>query len=268
MHGGLSAGPRGELPILGQAHLERRIPLGGDEKVQLPIVDVGGRRLLQTETECEGGFRVRSGQARAPGQPPFVVVQGVGGGLRKGWPVRVDAAIQERAGDLLVKLRREGGPCDNVVQEALRKMAEERLSGKQLCVVRAVHSCGTYRRHGGDIAPDGRFIGVGQQLPRRVELEGGLVFGPLACAGCQGAVLEGGDVLVFGDDPLERLRVLIPEQQVRPELKFLGRVEGDEMNVAERRDNLRHAVATHLPGCKLKLRGHLLVHVAQQFERG
>src|SRR5439155_10207112 len=192
-------------------------------------------------------------QVRAPGQPVLVVLQGVGRGLWKGRPVRIDTAIQERAGNLLVELRREGGPGDNVVQQALRKVAEQRLCGKQPYVVRAVRSCGAHRGHGGDIAPDGRFVGVGQQLPRRVELEGGLVRGPLARAGCQGTVLEGGDVLVFGDDALERLRVLIPEQEVRPELKLLCRVKGDEMDVAERRDDVWHAVTAHLPGGRLKL---------------
>ncbi len=77
MPGNLCAGLRIEIPVVVQAQFERGIAPGRDEKVQVPVVDIGGGRLLKAEAEGKTGLRVRPGEVRVPGQPVFVVLQGV-----------------------------------------------------------------------------------------------------------------------------------------------------------------------------------------------
>src|SRR5205085_3370608 len=57
----LGASLRIEVPVVIKAKLERRIMPGCDEKVQLPVVDIGGGGLLQPETEGKTGILVRPG---------------------------------------------------------------------------------------------------------------------------------------------------------------------------------------------------------------
>ena len=93
-------------------------------------------------------------------------------------------------------------------------------------LIRAVQSGGTYHWHSGNIALDSRFIGVGQQFPRQGEARSWDSFFarlPLALvAGRDLPILQGGDVLVFGDNAFERLGVLVPEQEIRSQLEILG----------------------------------------------
>ena len=115
-------------------------------------------------------------------------------------------------------------------------MAEQGLFVKQCSAVRAVQPRGTHFWHGGNIALDGRLIGVGQQLPSRVKLETVDVLRPLAFgrSGRERLILQGGDVLVFGDNAFERLGVLVPEQEIRSQLEILSCIEGNKMDVVQR----------------------------------
>src|SRR5260370_24562707 len=137
-------------------------------------------------------------------------------------------------------------------------------------LVRAVESRGAHARHGGHGALEGRFEGVGQQVPRGVNLETGTDLRPFppGWSGSDLLVLLGGEVLVLGDDAFDRLGVLIPEQKICSQLEVLCRVEGDKMDVVQRGDAVWHLVAADLPGCQVKLYRLLLIHIAQQFEAG
>src|SRR5205823_10956693 len=99
----LSAGLLIEIPVIVQAQLKRGIVPGRDEKVQLPVIDIGGGRLLQAEAEGKTGPGVCSGEVRAPDQPLFVVLQCVSWGLRQGRSVRIDKSVEERVSDFLVE---------------------------------------------------------------------------------------------------------------------------------------------------------------------
>ena len=115
-------------------------------------------------------------------------------------------------------------------------MAEQGLFVKQCSAVRAVQPRGTHFWHGGNITLDGGLIGVGQQLPSWVKLETVDVLRPLAfCrSGRERLILQGGDVLVFGDNAFERLGVLMPEQEICSQLEILSCIEGDKMDVVQR----------------------------------
>ena len=114
-------------------------------------------------------------------------------------------------------------------------MAEQGFFVEQRGPVRAVQPRGTHSWHGGNIALDGRFIGFGQQFPRGVKLESGVVLRPLTFGRSRGnrLIFQGGDVLVFGDNAFERLGVLVPEQEIRSQLEILSCIEGDKMDVVQ-----------------------------------
>ncbi|MFL5699635.1 MAG: hypothetical protein ACJ797_21345 [Ktedonobacteraceae bacterium] len=88
-------------------------------------------------------------------------------------------------------------------------MAEQGFFAEQRGVVRAVQPRGTHSWHGGNVALDGRFIGFGQQFPRGVKLEAGVVLRPLAFgrSGGNRLIFQGGDVLVFGDNAVLRFTI-------------------------------------------------------------
>src|SRR5579875_221753 len=148
-------------------------------------------------------------------------------------------------------------------------MAEQWFFLQQRHALRAIQSGGTYPRHCGSVARDDLLIRAGEQFPGKVKLEAGVVFlRPLAIASGSGSrdrlVLEGRNILVPGDNAFERLSILVPEQQVGPQLEILSGVQSNKMNIVQRADHVAHPVTADLPGSQLKLYRLLLVHVAQQ----
>src|SRR6266704_6717219 len=119
-------------------------------------------------------------------------------------------------------------------------MAEHGFFVKQRVAVRAVQPRSTYSWHGSHIALNGRLIGVGQQLPRRMKLETGVALRSFTFgrSGRDRLVLQGGNVLVFGDNAFDRLGVLMPEQEICSQLEILGCMKGDKMDVVQRCDDV------------------------------
>src|SRR5579875_689043 len=184
--------------------------------------------------------------------------------------IGIEGLVQQRILDLLIKFLGKGCAGDNLVQEAFGEVAQQGLSVKEGSAVRAIQTGGADAWHSRYIVLDGLFIRIGEHLPAVVQLKIGARLRPLALARRSDdlTILEGRDVLVFRDNALNGLRVLIPEQEVGPWLEILRRVEGHEMDVVQRSNDIMHTVATDLPGEQLKLYRLLLIGVAQQLERG
>src|SRR5579863_2792141 len=131
-----------------------------DEKVQLPVIHIGGSGFLQTETEGKPGISMRSSEIRVPCQPLFVFLKCVVCGLRQGWPIGINAPVQQCTRNLLVKFSRKGRPGNNSAQETLREMAHQGLFIKQCRAIGVIQSRRTHSWHSRYVALDICFIGI------------------------------------------------------------------------------------------------------------
>ena len=81
------------------------------------------------------------------------------------------------------------------------------------------------------------------------------------------SVLESRNILIFGDDTFECLGILVPEQEVCTQLEVLSSMQSDKVDIVECCDDACDAIAADLPGFKVKLCGHFLIDIAEQFKR-
>ena len=181
------------------------------------------------------------------------------------------------------------GVGDDVRQQTVGKVTQQ---GETVVKLRHFRRLRKTRRadhrHVVDILLQGGFVLFPNELPAGVDFKFGVAsrlgfaFGLRRSGSFQLPILQGWNVLVFEDNPLQGLGEVEPEQQICPQLNLGEIVHGDEVQVVQQGHHainggfVRAAgfgrgqgrVALHLPVLKVEGFRQVFFQVARQFEGG